>query len=59
VMLDPQSLLAHETLSSAYAADHQQDAAMVEYQTAEHLYETVHPEFQSTEFAPEKPGAQK
>ena len=55
VALDPSSLLAHEILSQAYTVNHQAQDAMREYQTALHLYETVHPEFQNTERPPVNP----
>ncbi len=54
---DPDSLFAHVILSQVYELDHQQDAAMREYDVAEHLFQTVHPEFQNSEFRPEKPGS--
>ncbi len=59
VALDPESLLAHETLSKAYTANHQEDAAMREYRTAELLSEAVAPDFQAAASRPEKPGGQK
>jgi hypothetical protein len=59
VALDPESLNAHETLSKAYTANHQEDAAMREYQTAEHLFEVVPLDFQAAASPPEKPGGQK
>ena len=55
VALDPESLLAHEALASADAADHLDKAAMLQYQVEEQLFRTVHPAFQATEFPPEKP----
>jgi hypothetical protein len=59
VTLDPESLDAHEMLSKAYTANHQEDAAMREYQTAQHLFEAVPPEFQAAASPPEKPERQK
>jgi tetratricopeptide (TPR) repeat protein len=59
VAMDPESLAAHETLSNAYAANHQEDAAMREYQTAQHLFDAVPPEFQAAASPPEKPEGQK
>jgi 4-amino-4-deoxy-L-arabinose transferase-like glycosyltransferase len=59
VALDPKSLRAHETLSAAYAANHQQDAAIQEYRTVEHLFEAIDPEFQATVGPPVKPASQK
>ncbi|HEX3374445.1 MAG TPA: glycosyltransferase family 39 protein [Edaphobacter sp.] len=59
VTLDPESLDAHETLSKAYTANHQEDAAMREYRRAEHLFEAVPPEFQAAAHPPVKPEGQK
>jgi hypothetical protein len=59
VALDPDSLDAHEILSKAYAANHQEDAAMREYRTAEHLFEAIPVEFQFAAAPPEKPEGQK
>ncbi|MBV8630412.1 MAG: glycosyltransferase family 39 protein [Silvibacterium sp.] len=55
VALDPGSLAAHETLATAYAAHHQPDDALREYHTAQHLYATVHPDFQGIEDPPQNP----
>jgi 4-amino-4-deoxy-L-arabinose transferase-like glycosyltransferase len=59
VALDPQSLDAHETLSKAYTANHQDEAAMREYLTAEQLFEAVPSGFQAEASPPEKPVGQK
>lgn len=59
VALDPESLNAHETLSRAYTANHQDDDAMREYQKAEHLFEAIPPGFQPEASPPEKPVPQK
>jgi hypothetical protein len=59
VALDPESLYAHETLSKAYTANHQDDAATREYLAAEHLFEAVPPGFQANVAPPEKPGVQR
>jgi DNA-binding SARP family transcriptional activator len=58
VALDPESLEAHKTLSKAYAANHQEDAAMREYLTAEQLFQTVPPGFQAEASPLEKPERQ-
>jgi 4-amino-4-deoxy-L-arabinose transferase-like glycosyltransferase len=55
VALDPESLNAHETLSRAYTANHQDDAAMREYQTAQHLFQAIPAAFQAEASPPEKP----
>jgi 4-amino-4-deoxy-L-arabinose transferase-like glycosyltransferase len=59
VALDPESVDAHETLSRAYTASHQDDAAMREYLTAQHRFETIDPEFQATMTPPAKPEGPK
>jgi 4-amino-4-deoxy-L-arabinose transferase-like glycosyltransferase len=58
VALDPNSLNAHEVLSSAYAAEHQNDAAEHEYQVAEHLFQQVPPGYANLMFPPQDPLAQ-
>ena len=55
VALDPNSLLANEALSYAYAANKQPDAARQAYQTALRLFNTVHPEFKDSEIPPQDP----
>lgn len=59
VASDPESLDAHEMLSKAYMANHQEDAAMREYWTAEHLFEAVPADFQAAATPPEKPEGHK
>jgi len=59
VALDPESVVAHETLSKTYTANHQEEAALREYRTAERLFEAVPPDFQAAASRPEKPGQQK
>jgi tetratricopeptide (TPR) repeat protein len=55
VSLDPESLYAHEVLTDAYAANHQPDDAMREYETAMGMYATVNPEFNEDRRPPENP----
>ena len=57
VTLDPDSLGAHETLSDAYAANHQMDAAMPPNMTqlCASSHEAIDPEFQADLGAPQKP----
>jgi tetratricopeptide (TPR) repeat protein len=55
VALDPNSLNAHEVLSSAYAAGHQNDDAEHEYQVALQLYQQVPPDYKSLAFPPTDP----
>ena len=55
VALDPNSLLANEALSYAYAANKQPDGARHAYQTAVRLFNTVRPEFKDSEFPPQDP----
>jgi 4-amino-4-deoxy-L-arabinose transferase-like glycosyltransferase len=59
VELAPESRYAHEVLAAVYAARHQNEEAMREYQTAVHLYETVHPEFTKVNRPPVNPLAQR
>jgi Tfp pilus assembly protein PilF len=59
VALDPESLDAHEILSKSYTANHRDDAAMREYQTAKQLFEAVPPGYQAAATPPEKPGGQR
>jgi hypothetical protein len=53
--LYPDFLLPHELLAFLYAKSKQPDDALREYQTALHIYQTVHPEFQNPFFAPRNP----
>ncbi len=55
VALDPDSLNAHEMLSTVYAANRQNDAAEREYQTAMQLYEQVPADYKSLAFPPSDP----
>jgi tetratricopeptide (TPR) repeat protein len=59
VALDPESLNARETLSQAYAANHQEDAAMREYLAAQRLFETVPEGFRAEAPPPVKPPGSK
>lgn len=59
VILDPSLLIVRETLSAVYEANHLNNAAMLEYQQAENLYNAVSPYFQGAVFLPTRPGAQK
>ena len=54
---DPEFILTHERLASLYAQMKQPDDAMREYQTAMHIYQTVHPDFQKLNNPPENPMA--
>jgi 4-amino-4-deoxy-L-arabinose transferase-like glycosyltransferase len=56
--LDPNSLIAREVLSAVYAANHQNDAAEREYQTALQLYQQVPSDYKSFAFPPTDPLAQ-
>jgi tetratricopeptide (TPR) repeat protein len=53
--LDPEALLSHETLASLYAQKKQPDDATREYQTAVHIYQTVHPDFHFGKLPPQNP----
>jgi tetratricopeptide (TPR) repeat protein len=53
--LDPEFILTHEILAAIYAQMKQPDDAMREYQTAMHIYQTVHPDFQKLTDPPENP----
>jgi hypothetical protein len=53
--LDPEAILTHESLASLYAQRKQPDEAMREYQTAMHIYQTVHPDFQKLYDPPQNP----
>jgi len=53
--LYPDFLPPHELLAALYAKAKQPDEALREYQTALHIYQTVHPEFQSPYLAPQNP----
>ncbi len=53
--LYPDFLPPHEILAALYAKGKQPDEALREYQTALHIYQTVHPEFQSPYLAPQNP----
>ena len=55
VTLDPSSLNAHEVLSDVYAANHQNDAAEQEYQTAFQLFQQVPADYKSLVFPPSDP----
>jgi 4-amino-4-deoxy-L-arabinose transferase-like glycosyltransferase len=53
--LYPDFIFAHEMLAALYAKGQQPEQALREYQTALHIYQTVHPEFQKSNPAPENP----
>jgi 4-amino-4-deoxy-L-arabinose transferase-like glycosyltransferase len=53
--LDPSSLDAHEILMAIYAAQHQNDAAEREYQTALNLYHGVDPAYRNLVGEPRDP----
>ena len=57
--LDPNSLIAHEVLAGAYAAQHENDAAEREYQTTLNLYHGIDPAYQKLVGEPKDPLAKR